>query len=323
MGLSKMIFSFICVSAALASPQAIYLEGAAENIVNSDSPYSVVTLNACMMDGDLPTRFGGMPPATERIDRLADFILREDPDLFLGQEIMSGAGQKLYERLQGRYSYFWIGIGNIPGKEESGLFVASKRLIQANPQFVRFSDQDQVDKKYFPNQTRFLERGFFYLDLGGFFIVTSHLEGGSEIYGAVTHRIHQLEIITNAMDLLGKPYIVTGDLNLDRKGRADDEYTRGNISRDYFDFYTLNHPEVDDSTYTCTNVFTAIANRAPIPNGEDANEIDDYFLIRKPFQSSFADLDVVLIGDTYDETEARESAITDHKAYKATFRFVD
>jgi hypothetical protein len=67
-----------------------------------------------MMDGDLPTRWGGMIPAAERIDRLAEFILREDPDVFLGQEIMSAAGEKLYERLKDKYAYFWIGIGMIP-----------------------------------------------------------------------------------------------------------------------------------------------------------------------------------------------------------------
>ena len=166
MDMIKVIFSFLCMAAAFASPQAIYLEGDKTHTVSSNSSYSILTLNACMMDGDLPTRFGGMVSVDDRIDRLAAFILQEDPDFFLGQEIMSSSGQKLYERLKDRYAYFWIGIGNVPGKEESGLFVASKRPIQGEPQFVPFSDEDQVDRKYFPNQTRFLERGFFYLDMG-------------------------------------------------------------------------------------------------------------------------------------------------------------
>jgi hypothetical protein len=318
--LIKIILSFACMAAALSSSHATYFRGT-DVSASKNSPYSILTLNACMMDRDLPTRYGGMTPADERIDRLADFILREDPDIFLGQEIMSNAGQKLYERLKDKYAHFWIGIGKIPGKEESGLFVASKKPILQEPQFVPFLDQDQVDKKYFPNQTRFLERGFFYFDLGGFFIVTSHLEGGSEQYGAPLHRIHQLQLITNTMDLLDKPYIVTGDLNLLRTGQPNDEYSRSNISRDYYDFYTLHHPDIDDSTYTCTNYFTAVANGNPLPTEEEKNEIDDYFLIRNPFQNQFANLNIVLVSDTYDTDQSREMAITDHKAYKATFQF--
>jgi exonuclease III len=324
--ISRKIFVFIaCMLGSLQASQDFYIKGVdtsdvSKNIVES-AYYSILTLNACMMDGDLPTLYGGMTPASERVDRLARFILREDPDIFLGQEIMSGAGQKLYEQLKNQYSHFWIGIGKIPGKEESGLFVASKRPFQRKPQFVPFLDQNQVDKKYFPNQTRFIERGFFLLDMGSFFVVTTHLEGGGEQCGALRHRINQLHLLTETMDLKEKPYIVAGDLNLMRTGWLDDEYSLAKIADDYFDYYTLHHPAVHNETYTCTNYFTAVANNYPIPTAEEKNEIDDYFLIRKPYQDQFMDLNVVLIGGTYDISQPRENALTDHKAYKATFQF--
>jgi len=123
------------------------------------------------------------------------------------------------------------------------------------------------------------------------------------------------------MDQMDKPYIVTGDLNITRTGQPNDEYSRSGIPRDYYDYYSTHYPAFDETTYTNTNVFTAIANDRPIPEeGDQKHEIDDYFLIRKPYQSQFHDLKVTLILDTYDVNRPREEAITDHKAYKASFR---
>jgi len=313
------ILSLMVATALPACPYSIEREGDAAP--KTGTSYSVLTLNACMMEGDLPTRWGGMTPAEQRIDRLAAFILREDPDLYLGQEVMSEAGERLSRQLKERYAHFWLGIGKIPGKEESGLFIASKRLIN-HVEFYPFADEDQVDKKYFPDQTRFLERGFFVLDFGDFLVVTTHLEGGGDFVKGPEHRIRQLEMITRVLDQKGKPYLLAGDLNLNRTGKADDEYTRAHIPRDYFDWYTLHHPEVNEKTYTCTNLFTAAANNLPLPPEEDRFEIDDFVLVRKPFADRFEHLDVVLV-DTYDPIKPREEALTDHKAYKVAFQFLE
>lgn len=329
MVLAKFFLLALCsINSALAPlPNSMELKGKETEIEAHGSLYSILTLNACMMDGEIPTRFGGMTPAEERVERVANFILEEDPDIFLGQEIMSTSGSVLHEKLKERYTYFWTGIGKVPGKEESGLFVASKKPFQGTPQFIPFPDEYQIDKKFFPNQTRFLERGFFALDMGEFWIVTSHLEGGREPqYGASEHRFHQLDLITEQMDKIanGKPYLLAGDLNLFRNGNEDDDYSRSNLTRDYYDFYTLTHPNFDETTATCTNYFTALANGQPIPTEADAKqEIDDYVLIRKPYQDHFANLEVTLIDKTFDLNQPREQAISDHKAYKATFEFKD
>ncbi len=295
---------------------------AEKRTTNVASKYSVLTLNACMMDGNLPTQYGGMTETEHRIDRLAGFILNENPDIFLGQELMLNSGQQLYDRLKSDYNHVWVGIGKIPGKEQSGLFVATKNLPVTEPQFIPFPDDIQVDKKYFPNQTRFIERGFVCLNFGNFWIVNTHLEAGSDKYQGPSHRANQLTCITAYMDQVaeGKPYILAGDLNIMRTGKVNDEYTHSIIHEEYYDFRTVHYPSVDKTTYTCTNYFTELANNRPIPTQEEElDEIDDYFLIRRPFESSFLNLQVELI-DTYDTTKPRESAITDHKAYKATFQ---
>lgn len=314
----KFLFSVFTFT-LLASSHAIYLEGEKQSC--DSNSFSIITLNACMLKEDLPKRFGGMTPASDRLDRLSDWILREDPDIFLGQEILSPIGLKLYEKLKGNYTYFWIGIGKIPGEEESGLFVASKRALHKEPTFLSFSDPDQLDKKHFPDKTRYLERGFFYLDFEDFYLVTTHLEGGDLSTDIPFHRMRQFQFITQTMDLLDKPYMIAGDLNLNRTHLPHDEYSRAEIAQNYFDFYTLHHPQIDASTYTCTNLFTAQANDFQILQKEDENEIDDYILIRKPFQERFHNLNVLLIDNTYDISQSREWALTDHKAYKATFQF--
>jgi endonuclease/exonuclease/phosphatase family metal-dependent hydrolase len=319
--LSSIILGTL-TSQAQATPYVAYhKDNVAEERTEVPSKYSVLTLNACMMDGNLPTLYGGMTETAQRIDRLAEFILNENPDIFLGQELMLDSGQQLYDRLKSNYNHIWVGIGKIPGKEQSGLFIATKNLPVTEPQFIPFPDDIQVDKKYFPNQTRFIERGFVCLNFGDFWIVNTHLEAGGEKYQGPSHRANQLACITAYMDRVaeGKPYILAGDLNIMRTGKVDDEYTHSIIPEQYYDFRTVHYPSVDKTTYTCTNYFTELANNRPIPPEEELNEIDDYFLIRRPFESRFLNLQIELI-DTYDITKPRESAITDHKAYKATFQ---
>ncbi len=321
MSSAAILSSFLLtLSSPQELPYVLYHNTALEE--TKASTHSLLTLNTCMMDGDLPIKYGGMTETAERIDQLAEFILKEDADIFLGQELMLASGNQLYNRLKSKYKYALVGIGKIPGKEQSGLFVASKILPISEPKFIPFPDDMQVDKKVFPNHTRFFERGFVCLNFGDYWVVNTHLEAGSEKYEGPSHRTRQLEYITACMDIIAanKPYILAGDLNTLRTGKNDDEYSHSIIPQKYYDYRTIHYPAFDKTTYTCTNYFTELANNRSIPTKEEElHEIDDYVLIRKPFQDHFAKLHIELI-DTYDIEKPRESAITDHKAYKATFQ---
>jgi endonuclease/exonuclease/phosphatase family metal-dependent hydrolase len=281
-----------------------------------------------MMDGELPTRFGGMPSVAarpDRVDRLAAWILEADPDIFCGQELTLASGTALYEKLRSRYRHFWIGIGEEPGKKQSGLFFASKRTLRAPPVFVPFPEEEQLPSSCFLHQTRNLHRGFAYMDLGAFYLVNTHLEGGNLSLQEAECRARQLDRITREMDQLGKPYLLIGDLNIPRTGLPGDEYSSSRIPRDYEDPYTQTHPDVGPDTFTCTNIFTLLAaGEEKLP--EEAHllyEIDDYVLIRKPFRDHFGQFAVQLRHDSYNIERPREEQISDHKGFFASFEWID
>ncbi|HSX26627.1 MAG TPA: endonuclease/exonuclease/phosphatase family protein [Chlamydiales bacterium] len=274
----------------------------------------IMTLNACMLDGVLPVKYGGMTRADKRVKRLTDLIKKQDPDIYLGQEITLASGTLIYDQLKSGYPHFWIGMGINDGN--SGLFVASKYPIISEPKFFPFPESMQR-----PADRRIMDRGFFCLETPKYWIATSHFEGGSpKDVGAF--RRDELKFVTQTMDKIsnGKPYILAGDLNITRTGEPDDEYSQSGIQEYYYDFYTEHHPQFNADTFTNTNLFTARANGLPEPKLEtDRNEIDDYFLIRKPYQKLFKNLNVVINQETYNLDEPTEKAITDHRAYIATF----
>ncbi len=281
----------------------------------------ILTLNACMLDGTLPKKYGGMTLASERTKQLSDLIQKHNPDIYLGQELTLETGTLLYEELKDQYPHFWIGMGIDPGNEQSGLFVASRHPIVSEPLFIPFPEwmQKPTDEK------RPLERGFFCLETADYWIVTSHMEPGSP-EKAGSFRRSQLKYVTENMDLLtqesGKPYLLAGDLNIERTAKPNDEYSQSGIADYYYDYYTERHPEFNEDTFTATNLLTFRANGEEEPSEEvERNEIDDYFLIRNTFKDRFKQFDVQLIRDTYDLSKPPSEAITDHRAYLAEFSF--
>jgi len=275
----------------------------------------IMTLNACMLDWILAKKFGGMTaPASKRVVKLGALIKKQDPDVYLGQELTLESGTLLYNQLKDRYPHFWVGMGINEGN--SGLFAASKYPIVSVAKF--FSFPDSIQRAVY---ARVMDRGFFCLETPQFWIATSHFEGGDPA-DVGKYWKEELEFVTQTMDKItnGKPYILAGDLNIQRWGKPGDPYSKVDIQKYYYDYYTEHHPEFNEDTYTNTNLFSARSNGEPDPTlATDRNEIDDYFLIRKPFQNLFEDLEVVLILDTYNEDEPAEKAITDHRGYAATF----
>lgn len=299
-------------------PHYHYLPGRGDEKKDNDISHKIMTLNACMMDGDLPQRFGGMIRAKERLTRFAQLIKEHDPDIYLGQEVTLKKGCALFKELQHTYAHFWAGIGAAPGSQLSALFVASKYPIVSQPLFFAFPKELQRFGK-----SEDLERGFICVETPRYWIVCSHLEAGSP-EGSKDYRRQQLRYITEKMDQIvcetRKPYIVTGDLNIERTAKPDDEYSQSGIDEDYFDLYTQQHPTFDEETMTCTNLFTSRANGKEEPvEEEERNEIDDYVLVRKGCEEKFADLDVQLVKSTFDLNKSWRQAITDHRAYVATF----
>jgi|GEM_PF-3305904 len=79
---------------------------------NFARPFTHLSLNVCMFPGGLPQLFGGVAPWWKRVDAIAEIVLREDPDVFCGQEVHApGAAQALIEALKDDYAYFVHDIG--------------------------------------------------------------------------------------------------------------------------------------------------------------------------------------------------------------------
>ncbi len=322
-----IIFSSIFLSAMEPPSYYVYKKGEGEEKSDFEN-HSLLTLNVDMLKGRLPSLYGGITaPTPERAKRLGEYVARENPDIFLSQEIPLESASFVYEALKGQFPHIWMGMGLQPGEQESGLFVASKYPITSEPKFIPFPNDIQ-DSYVYPDEihdlypVRILDRGFFAVETQDFWVVDTHLEPGSPEKGG-PYRKAQLAYLTEQMDQIAKdkPYILVGDLNIRRTGEKNDDYTNSGLAHLYYDFYTLHHPEFGEATYTCTNLLEARANGVAEPTDpKERNEIDDYVLIRDGFQTRFKEFDVQLLRDTYDLSQDPSKALTDHRAYKAIFK---
>lgn len=303
-----------------------YLKGNGPKKTNFDS-HSLLTLNLCMMNASLPALYGGMTaPVPLRAQKAADFVTAQNPDIFLAQEVTLESSKALFQAMQDQYPHFWVGMGVEPGVKEADLFVASKYPILREPIFVPFPETMQNEYEYPDNLNelygkRLIERGFFAIETSKYWIVTTHLEPGNMEKGLPFRRI-QLSYLTTLMDQIsgGKPYILTGDINVARTDDEMNEYPSSGIPDLYYDPYTELHPEFNEDTFTCTNLFTIRVNHKLEPLKEsDRNEIDDYVLIRKQYKDRFKNLTVTLLKNTYDLSKDPSESITDHRAYMASF----
>jgi len=130
-----------------------YCKGEAKEKNLSGNSFSLLTLNACCMPGGLPFLFGGMTPASERVDKIAEKILQEDADVVCLQEIHDEqAAFKLIEGLKHCYAHFYFNIGPLIAGQNSGLFIASKYATE-QPSFTAFNS--------FEGKQRFVNKGFF------------------------------------------------------------------------------------------------------------------------------------------------------------------
>lgn len=279
------------------------------------------------MNEFIPALYGGVTaPVASRAEKAAAFVATYDPDIFLAQEVTLKSSIPLFEAMKDQYPHFWTGIGIQPGVKEADLFVASKYPIVSKPVFEPFPPEMQ-DKYQYPKNLnasygdRLIERGFFAVETSTHWIVTTHLEPGSKERG-FPYRQKQLAFLTEKMDQIAgeKPYLLAGDLNLARTDDEANEYPASGIAEYYDDYSTWEHPEFNDSTFTCTNLFTIRTNDQSEPEKEsEKNEIDDYVLVRKTKKEAFKRFDVELLKGTYDLSKDPSEAITDHRAYLARY----
>lgn len=274
-----------------------YLPGLAEEKKEPKREYSFFTLNGCLFWGGLPYLFGGcIRPGRERIEKIAELILKQKSDFVLMEELLFESGLELKRKLQNDYAHFYTRIGPNPFKMETGLFIASKYPMSSEPRFIPYP----IGSK----------GGFFCLETPFCWMISAHLEAGSDSarirklqLGAITEEIQRLKRETE------KPCILLGDLNIKRTGEAGDEYSASGIPENYLDDYALRQPHLSEQSATCTNLLTS--HTLGKEKVEPYWEIDDYALIDKESASRFR-LETILIKETF-SLEKPDEALSDHR----------
>lgn len=267
-----------------------YMRGSAKEKIDDGDFSKFFSLNACMFWGGLPILFGGVRPASDRIDEIADIIRKQDPDVLVMQEMSFAPARDLYAKLKSSYAHFYTRIGTNPARMESCLFVACKYPVCSEPVFVPFPEQNGI------------RRGVFCIETPTKWVLTTHLEsGGSKESKRL--RKEQLALINQTIIRLqersNKPWVLLGDLNVDRADGSDEVATSG-IGAEYY------YPRSLEST--CTNLLTAYAKGEKEP--EKASEAVDYALVdERIFRNFHVEEEIV---STYD-LKNKGLASSDHK----------
>lgn len=186
----------------------------------SSKTLTFMSFNTCLREGFFAQYTGGVVPPfekvdgyTSRVEALADFVGKESPDIFIGQEFMDLASTDLFIRILKGYGYnsFVHDPTLGPISINSGLFVASKKAIR-DVDMLCFPFQDKAEL------AKFARRGavsFTVLDETNkpiLRVYNTHLDAGpsQEI------RSRQLKnFILPAITRETLPTILAGDLNFD------------------------------------------------------------------------------------------------------------
>lgn len=238
----------------------------------SNSPFKILTLNACMFPGPLPIFFGGLEPAEKRLGRLAQLILSHQPKVVILQEVCGKSALDLIDHLKPHYRHFFYELTDSAIDLESGLFMAANIEMVDKPQWVTFSE---------PNRQNGIQKGFFIIPTQECVLIATHLypldtNSGRQI------RANQLQIIEDHIQILkqkfpDKPIILTGDLNIERSNNSDCEYYFQKLSDKFFD----PNGTTKVTTETATHSDEIESGKYPKANVRRYPYILDYCLIDK------------------------------------------
>lgn len=297
-----------CIGSLIATKPYTYIPGNAPVPSCSNNILKAMTFNGCMFWGGLPLAFGGVSPARERTDKIAELIKQMGPDILVMQEVSYGPSLDLCARLKDQYSHFFTRIGPNPFQLDSGLFIASKYPMIGDPSFISFS-----------KHTSFM-RGIFCMETPLCWILTAHLKTG-ETKECMQKRKEQFELVTKTIESLkqksDKPCLLMGDLNIQRTGSQNDEYSTLGISQNYYDLYAEKHPQLNPDNATHTDLLrTYIIGEKPSSSPWD---IDDYVLLDRSSRQR-VDLDIQLVKDTF-SLDQPEKSLSDHRALYVTAKF--
>lgn len=259
------------LSNSLHSREFVYWEGLCNEIRTLEP--KILHLNACMFAGGLPYEFGGLRTAGERFCDLIALIIKEAPDLFFLCEFSETITPRLYEALKNEYKHFFVNIGSNACGMDASLCIACKIPLVKEPQFMASQVEADGDQKM-------MYRGYFILETANHRYLYAHLNPKSE---RIRHeQFKEIQLIVKEE---GSPWLILGDLNVDRGSSLHDSVKKDG----FYDVIESQHGRVSTSL-----------------EGESI----DYFL-------TFKDQPIIMVTKIIDTYDNRQKALSDHKAIVA------
>ena len=282
------------------------LEGLSREKINTDHTYTFLSLNTCMFWGGLPIFFGGVSPARDRMQEMAELIRQKNADFLILQEVSYDPALALWNNIKDLYPHGFSRIQPSSWfKIESCLFVASKYRIIGEPQCIPLPINSNI--------TRVL----FYFETDFFWVLATYLDPGMNEED-IAQRKKQVDVIVNVVAELEKkkPCIILGDFNIRRDGKKDEEY-RALIQENFHD-YQATIP-FSSSTATWTSLLSQYVWGKKDPMSEDF-ELLDYVLVNKNSAEQL-ELKVELV-PTFDlsTSQTKEKSLSDHRGYFTQLR---
>ncbi len=168
----------------------------------------ILHLNTCMFPGSLSLHFGGMSPASSRVEALVEWIVDQDADIVMLSEVCDLIAGKLEEALSKYYAHFYSKIGVKPFGMGASLFVAS-RIPPKRMEFTEFAVRAEGIQKH-------MKRGFVKIELADMVLFFTHLHP-DDAKEDEEMREAQFKEIKQAIEVVpgGKTVFLVGDLNTD------------------------------------------------------------------------------------------------------------
>jgi len=199
------------------------------------SPKTFLSFNVCMMPGILSQIFGGMTPASQRVNQLAQFIKAQRADVVSLQELTfaGGGANQLIQQIKDVYPHIFYRIGPNNAGMENGLFFAS-RIKPISENYIPF--QEITGRQYG------FKRGFFVAQFEDQYVISTHLDPGRG-----TVRAEQIKAIIEYKKGLSKPILLMGDLNIEPEDAAAHALLAGSFAN--YDSEAAKHIDETNGTY--------------------------------------------------------------------------
>lgn len=277
------------------------LKGLPQEKINTADTYTFFSLNACMFWGGLPIFFGGVRPARERMQDIADLIREKNADFLILQEVSYDPALALWDKINDLYPHGYTRIQPSSWlKIESCLFIASKYRIIGKPRCIPLPITSNIN------------RVLFYFETDPFWVLTTYLDPGID-EEAMELRKKQMDVIVKVVAELEKtkPCIILGDFNIKREGKNDGEY-RALIQENFYDSNASIPFSQSNATWTSLLSQYIWGKK---DSKEDDFELLDYVLVNKESAHQM-ELDVELV-QTFDlsTSQTKAKSISDHRGY--------